>query len=128
MKTRHIISKALALAVVLGSSSTLATGLTYDPYEIYYSKYYGIGAESSTIQSSSAIQGSSTIQGKAEGMVSAEANSEEASKDSVLQHPSDDYYNTYYNMLDQPDKSKKSEPVSIEDEASMADPTNYFKW
>ena len=44
MKTHYILSTLLALGVLTTSSQLMADGLTYDPYENYYSEYYGINA------------------------------------------------------------------------------------
>ena len=43
MKTQYVLSVILVLGAIVASTQTIATGLTYDPNEIYYSKYYGIG-------------------------------------------------------------------------------------
>ncbi len=41
MKT-YILSALLVLGVTVTSTQAIATGLTYDPYENYYSQFYGI--------------------------------------------------------------------------------------
>ncbi len=43
MKIQYVLSVILVLGAIVASTQTIATDLTYDPYEIYYSKYYGIG-------------------------------------------------------------------------------------
>ena len=86
--------------------------MTYDPYESYYSKYYGIGAIPAA----------------------AEAAGQE---DTTFYDPYADYYNTYYgidaqttvpavSLDDDIDVQATTSMVSLGDD--MADPSNYFKW
>jgi hypothetical protein len=38
--------------MIVLSAQTLASGLTYDPYEIYYGNYYGVGVDAATARTS----------------------------------------------------------------------------
>lgn len=45
MKTHSILPVLLAAGTAVASVQTLAAGMTYDPYDDYYSEYYGAGSE-----------------------------------------------------------------------------------
>ena len=53
MKTKE---KILSLAISLFASQAMANGQTYDPYENYYSEYYGINAASYATSSEAGVQ------------------------------------------------------------------------
>ena len=73
MKTQYVLPVILALGAMVVSTQAIATGLTYDPYEVYYSKYYGIGAGPSVVEATE-------------------------QKDTAFYDPYADYYNTYYGI------------------------------
>ena len=55
MKTQNILPILLALGIAATATLASAEGLTYDPYENYYSKYYGIEAELITAQTADTL-------------------------------------------------------------------------
>ncbi len=101
---KHIILPALFLmGATIASTYVVADGLTYDPYENYYSEFYGIG-EISTTQLEPQV----------------EINSD-------FYDPYAEYYNTYYGI----DGLVENVITTIEPEsndADMADPRNFYKW
>lgn len=112
MKTQYVLPVILALGAMVVSTQAIATGLTYDPYEVYYSKYYGIGTAPSV----------------------AEATEQE---DTDFYDPYANYYNIYYGT----DAQATAPAVSLDDgidtqttapaislDGDMADPSNFFNW
>jgi len=114
MKTRYILPALLALSATVTSTQAMAEGMTYDPYENYYSTYYGIGEKSKATPAA--------VAGKTQAEFS-------------FNDPYADYYNTYYGMdglLDQDEKVTATAPkvdvADPKDYSDMSDPTNYYKW
>ena len=112
MKTQYVLPVILALGTIVASTQTMATGLTYDPYEIYYSKYYGIGAGPSVVEATE-------------------------QKDTAFYDPYADYYDSYYgigaqtaaptvSLGDGIDIQARTPAIYLDD--GMADPSNFFKW
>jgi len=99
MKT--FILSLLTLTIIVVSAQTLASGLTYDPYEIYYGNYYGVGVESTTPHTQEEMTSNGSYA---------------------------DYYNTYYGIDTLVETHDEAEVVTSAIDTDMANPMNFYNW
>jgi len=103
---KYLLTTILALSATVLTTQVSATGMTYDPYQNYYSKYYGIGVEEATTPVKAATK-------------------ERA--DSAFYDPYADYYNANYGVDGLIEKNKSTES-KVSEYPDMADPSNYYNW
>jgi hypothetical protein len=105
MKNNYALTTLVALLATLSFSQLSASGMTYDPVENYYSKFYGIGVVESATTTPAIV-----------------------AKDMAADiGPYDGYYATYYGTgVESKQASAEIIDSALNDE--MANPLNYYNW